>query len=409
MRSLHITALRAAGMLVLVVQLLVNHQLKGQEVWPGDVNNNGIVNGIDLLYHGIAEGKTGPQRYVDGTNWEGHTVSPAWNENFADGINYSFADANGKGKVERSDRSAIWQENYGMTHGTLVPDIYTAGDAQSDPVLKLFPNEEVVYPGEALELSVHLGDAQNVVDHFFAITFTLSFDPDLIKDETTAPLWNPNVVSLTANNANWPGSTFTNKLESFIQLNNSTGELEVVIMRKSLEDGSGHGEIASIMVIIEDVVMLQDENTTFTVDKIKLIDDNMVEYPIAGSSEEITIAATSSAYVSETTDHDETANQTRTGGADAYDQSLPTATSSNEAIDISVYPNPVVNRVNVTTKGNNNELEAVKLYSATGQLLENQPSVSGQRAEVDMSSLPKGNYFLHLSTSNGTEVRQVTK
>lgn len=409
MRSLHITALRAAGMLVLVVQLLINHQLKGQEVWPGDVNNNGIVNGIDLLYHGIAEGKTGPQRVENGTDWEGHTLSPAWNESFADGTNFSYADANGKGRVERSDRSAIWQDNYGMTHGTLVPDIYIAGDAQSDPVLELIPNEEVVYPGEALELSVHLGDAQNIIDDFFAITFTLNFDADWVKDETTAPLWNPNVVSLTPKNANWPGSTINSKLESFIQLNNTSGELEVVIMRKALEGGSGHGEIASIMVIIEDVVMLQDDNTTFTVDKIKLIDDNMVEYPIAGSSQQITIAAASSAYMSDDTGAEETAGQARLGEGTNSDSVKPAFESEDELTKISVYPNPVVNRVNVVTAGQNNELEAVKLYSASGQLLENQHAISGQHTEVDMSSLPKGNYFLHLSTSNGTEVRQLTK
>ncbi len=413
MRNLHVTALRAAVILLLVVQIITSHHVYGQQIWPGDVNNNGIVNGIDLLYHGVAEGKTGPQRLLNGTNWVGYPASTAWGDSFADGTNYSYADANGKGTVGHRDRQTIWEENYGMTHGAVTPDSYLTGSPASDPVLQLLPKEEVVYPGDALGFSLLLGDAQQVIPDFFAITFTLSFDPAMIKDETTAPLWNPNVASLWVNNGNWPSPTTGNKLESFIQLNNQDGELEVVIMREGLEVGDGHGEIASIMVIIEDVVMLEDVNTTFTVSKIKLIDDNMVSYPVAGSSETITVAANSSAYTVSTTGNGQEAalHQSKNTSADSATGhwSETGISTANEAIGIRVFPNPVVNTVTIATSGEDNELKNVQLYSTAGQLLAKQQPSNSNTAEVDMTNLPKGNYFLHLTTSNGTTVKQVTK
>lgn len=413
MRNLHVSALRAAGILLLVVQITTSHHIYGQQIWPGDVNNNGIVNGIDLLYHGVAEGKTGPQRLMNGTNWVGYPTSSAWSESFADGINYSYADANGKGEVERRDRRTIWEENYGMTHGTVTPDVYPLGSPASDPVLQLLPKEEVVYPGDALEFSLLLGDAQHVITDFFAITFTLSFDPAMIKEETTAPLWNPNVASLSVNNGNWPSPATGNQLESFIQLNNQNGELEVVIMRKALGVGNGHGEIASIMVVIEDVVMLEDANTTFTVSKIKMIDDNMVSYPVAGSSETVTVAANSSAYTVSTTGNDQATAQHQarnTNAGSANDQWKETEDSTvNEAISVRVFPNPVVNELRIESVGEAHELTAVELYSTTGQLLTKQQPGSSNTAQVDMTNLPKGNYFLQLTTSSGTTVKQVTK
>jgi hypothetical protein len=413
MRSLHNSALRAAGILLLVIQIITSHHIYGQQIWPGDVNNNGIVNGVDLLYHGVAEGKTGSQRLDDGTNWVGHPACAAWSDSFADGINYSYADANGRGKVDRHDRRTIWEENYGMTHGTVTPDFYSTGSPANDPVLQLLPKEEVVYPGDVLGFSLLLGDAQHVITDFFAITFTLSFDPAMVKEETTAPSWNPNVTSLSVQNANWPSPTTGNKLESFIQLNHQNGELEVVIMREALEVGSGHGEIASIMVIIEDVVMLEDVNTTFTVSKIKLIDDNMVSYPIAGSSETITVAANSSAYTINTTrtDQETTQGQTRNNRAVNTNDQWPVVETStrNEDFNIRVFPNPVVNKLRIESIGKENDLAGVQLFSTTGQLLKTQQPNSSNTAEVDMTNLPKGNYFLQLTTSNGTTVKQVNK
>jgi len=277
MRNLHVTALRAAVILLLITQWGAILYAQSQQIWPGDINDNGIVNGVDLLYHGVAEGNIGPERTETGTDWEGYSSAPSWQNSFTDGINFSNADVNGRGKVEQGDRKVLWRQNYGNTHGTVNPDTYSIGDAAQNPVLLLAANNNTLEAGDALSLNLSLGDASRSIDHFFGITFTIKFDPQYFADELTAPLWNPNVVSLDLLPNTWLNGTNGNGAEVFIQLNNDAGEIEVVILRKELGESSGHGDIASIMIIVEDIVFLEDVNTGITVEKIKMVDQNLVE------------------------------------------------------------------------------------------------------------------------------------
>jgi len=109
MRNLHVTALRAAVILLLITQWGIVLYAQSQQIWPGDINDNGIVNGVDLLYHGVAEGNIGPERAETGSDWEGYLSAPLWQNSFTDGINFSNADVNGRGKVEQGDRKVLWR------------------------------------------------------------------------------------------------------------------------------------------------------------------------------------------------------------------------------------------------------------------------------------------------------------
>ena len=99
------------------------------DVWPGDINNNGIVNNIDLLYWGIAKGDTGTKRDETGTEWHSYELTAEWDDNYLDGLNYAQGDADGKGKIEGSDRNAILKDNYGLTHGIVTPDAFLIGNS----------------------------------------------------------------------------------------------------------------------------------------------------------------------------------------------------------------------------------------------------------------------------------------
>jgi len=69
----------------------------GNEVWPGDANNDGIVNVWDVLPIGLYYGETGEARSDSGTLWQGYPL-PQWNNTMA-----AFADCNGDGKVDEKD------------------------------------------------------------------------------------------------------------------------------------------------------------------------------------------------------------------------------------------------------------------------------------------------------------------
>ena len=80
-------------------------------VWPGDANQDNIVNFVDLLNIGVAFGNKGPARNDRTGIWQ---LTPAadWSQRFATGQNFKHADANGDGSVDEEDIK-ILKSNYG--------------------------------------------------------------------------------------------------------------------------------------------------------------------------------------------------------------------------------------------------------------------------------------------------------
>ena len=90
----------------ILVSLLLAVSLSAQQdsvrVWPGDANNNGAVNEVDVLYWGAAFGRTGPPRSPIDVLFVGYPFNP-WNITFWNGVDYAHADCNGDGEVNDLD------------------------------------------------------------------------------------------------------------------------------------------------------------------------------------------------------------------------------------------------------------------------------------------------------------------
>ncbi len=83
-------------------------------VYPGDFNQNGMVEVSDLLHWGLASGESGEQRPNANTSWTAQDC-PEW-QNFVNGVNSKHQDGNGDGVVNEFD-IAVLTQNYGL--GTL--------------------------------------------------------------------------------------------------------------------------------------------------------------------------------------------------------------------------------------------------------------------------------------------------
>ena len=105
-----------------------------QVVWPGDVNNNGIVNEVDLLYLGFAFNATGSPRVDATTDWAGQTITEEWEGNFPNGLNFVYADCNGDGLVNEEDAEVI-KANILLVHDDVifVPDEFLPATPEVDP------------------------------------------------------------------------------------------------------------------------------------------------------------------------------------------------------------------------------------------------------------------------------------
>ena len=84
-------------------------QLNSETVYPGDTNNDGLVDAWDILPIGIHFLTQGSARNSSSISWSAQRVTP-WEE-----IEATYADANGDGIVDEKDVVAIGF-NYGETH-----------------------------------------------------------------------------------------------------------------------------------------------------------------------------------------------------------------------------------------------------------------------------------------------------
>ena len=245
-----------------------------QKVWPGDVNNNGIANGVDLLYWGVAYGATGPARAETTSDWSEQNIPAPWPQSFPGGLNYLYADCNGDGIVNNQDEDDAIKDNYNKTHDGITPDAYLNGVPGQAPGLTLQPQFAEVNVGQEFHINVLLGDAQIPVQSIYGITFKVSFDADLIDDEEH--------LEFEETSSSWidPGGLNSRVLK---KRDPDTGKAEVAITRIDHQNaGPGGGKIGAFSIVIEDIIVgLSRDTFHMQIDSVLLIDKDLNMYPVA--------------------------------------------------------------------------------------------------------------------------------
>lgn len=363
-------------LILLALYLATTAQVKGQtiEVWPGDVDNNGEVNNIDLIYLGAGFNQQGPIRdSIPSIAWGAQQATP-WNGFIFTSMsftNLTFADCDGSGFIDISDVAAI-DQNYKLTHGIVQQDSFPIG-GPLDPPLFITNHPDSIFDSDTVRLKVNLGSASIPVTDFFGVAFTIEYDTNAVKEALVT-------ATLSEDFANSGISPLI-----VTQNNAQAGSLDVAI---SLRANSGgfvdpsidfDGEILSITFIIEDnlfgiVGAPDDLELHFT--KFKGMKYNLEDIALNASDVSIPFK-TSPASVS-----------ARTLNIDA----------------LRVYPNPTQGALHV--KGLNG-LATITLLGITGEvvyeLTTNEPN-----AQLNTSNLPAGMYLLHLQTEAGVLTKKIS-
>ncbi|MCB9080268.1 MAG: T9SS type A sorting domain-containing protein [Lewinellaceae bacterium] len=327
-----------ASVLLLGALSVVN----GQNVWPGDVNNNGIVNGVDALYWGLANGSKGSSRTNVTNSWQPQRTAGNWSGVFPDGTSHEYADCNGDGSVDELDLTEIIQGNFDKTHGTPAADKFLVGETDVDPRLIIQGGESGAGLGQLVQLSLALGDALNPVTDFYGVTFTLNFDPQWVKS-----------ASINLHPNTWIGNE--SQVKVFQVLNRATGKLFVTFVRKNKQPTSGSGMIATASVISEDVISTRENlrgesmpPLRFWIEDIQMIDHYGQDWPVVKPQPlEVPI----------------------------LDQQLETKTA------LWAYPNPANESVVIAMpQGRRESVKRVDVFNAQGQRMDlpYSPAMSGQ-------------------------------
>ena len=146
----------------------------GVAVWPGDTNNDGVVNQADVLPIGLYWNSTGPARQNASMSWTAQYCQP-WTPLAA-----TYADATGDGVVNQADVLPIGL-NWGKTHtvGSLA-SLYRLEKIRSPqtPTIKPEVNPSQQAPNQEFFIRIKVSE----VNDLFGLAFELLYDrPDLLQ------------------------------------------------------------------------------------------------------------------------------------------------------------------------------------------------------------------------------------
>lgn len=329
-------------------------------VWPGDTDDNTVVNNYDLLPIAIAFGALGTARAVAdrGINWTGYNATDWAIANASLPFDYKHVDADGDGAIGVGDVSAILQ-NYGQNY-------YRSSNPLSG-TLPIYMDDISTDEGERISLPIMLGTANNVATDVYGIAFTINYDPGMIEAGSVG-------IDI---DSSWLGSDLLEVSKDF----STTGAIEVAIARKDHVNINGFGQIATLnLTIIEDIIRAAPDSITtkLSISNVR-ITDNMYNQEGAITDQITTIT------ISELT------NSVTPNPVNAF--------------EVAVFPNPSKDLIHVQTQ--DAVLEELRLYNTAGQLLTTQLLSQEQQSILNVSDLASGIYILNIITDKGMQTKRV--
>ena len=157
----------------------------GGEIWPGDCNNDGVVNAADILPIGVYYGQALGTQNTPGMVWQGY-LREGWSSDV--GKKKLLADANGDGNVNSVDVLAIGL-NYGKTHQPVILG-KTSSPQMADGILQVGSPENKPTLGGSLKIPITLKSSKPV----YGVAFNLKYGtntpssaggPKLLRVDTT--------------------------------------------------------------------------------------------------------------------------------------------------------------------------------------------------------------------------------
>ncbi len=332
-------------------------------IWPGDINNNGIVNHLDIIYLGANFGATGAERNFISTEWEGYSLPTGWsNGNMGTTeISRAFADCNGDGVVSDLDYAAI-ENNYGLSHDTIFPDEFIEV-LNDEPELNFAGGVSSIAlePSSVQEFDINLGSFSAPAENFYGIAFTISVNADYVN----------------INNINFDVSTEwidPNQagIITFQKLDIVNNKLHIAISRKDQASVIGSSAIGKLNLIIEDDVPSFTSNVEIlTFENIYLVDPILNTYKV----NDMPLVVDITSPITEITQE-----------------------------EIKIYPNPIQKGSVLKVEGIENfDIQTITLMNISGQKVE--ATISNN--EISTEKLSKGIYFLEIITDQGRRLEKL--
>ncbi|GJM33655.1 MAG: hypothetical protein DHS20C18_26560 [Saprospiraceae bacterium] len=245
-------------------------------VWPGDTDDNGMVDNFDVLNIGLAIDSSGPTRPNATLNWAAQP-SPDWGNATPDGNNYKHSDTDGNGIINLNDTLAI-SLNWGEVH-----QFRDEGDPDTYRPLMDVPfylQPDTIFEGQIISLPLILGTEEAPAEEVYGLAFSLVYNPEIIT---------PNTAFVSISNS-WLGAL--NEDLFVLQKDfHGQGQIDIGLSRTDGVNVSGSGAIGQFIVTIEDDILFwsTDEQRNvllaeFKIKNVRLINFQGEEIPVDAQS-----------------------------------------------------------------------------------------------------------------------------
>lgn len=234
-------------------------------VWPGDTDQNGIVDHFDLLPIGIAFDQVGIPRDTPTTTWKPQ-VANIWRKVFPrTNQDLMHVDADGNGKIEARDTLPIVQ-NWGRKKSEILfqPN---QGELRSAAGPALFVAADTIRTGEFLP--IHLGDAANNVPGVYGLAFSITYDPTKLDASQVRPEFQ----------GSWLGKTGQNLLALWRNYPEKA-RIDVAMTRIDGKNGAGFGKILGLKLNLGQANLALNTNLSLQFSNIKLINKDNEPIPV---------------------------------------------------------------------------------------------------------------------------------
>lgn len=368
--TLRVIALGAAAVWCSLVQ--AQQQI---DVWPGDVSNNGVVDGVDVLFWGFAyQAPNGIARATISTDWSAQ-AGQAWQSAGGSGVDFAHADANGDGVVDHQDLNEAIYTNFGLTHGSAQPDDLPAGGSGQMPHILLLPVNTPGDDGDTLFIDVMLGTDSVPVQDFLGTTFEFTFNPQFVADH-------PDAIQFGLFSNAWIGSS-PSETTIFLNKDLDAGSATVALVRQNNDPVSGYGLIGRLSIIMEDLTIVRPPAfLKFGIQHAVWAGGTQQLGPVRGAALNLPWQQlTSSAVLRTSTD------------------------------EIRLYPNPVRNTLYLKDEDDLLLTDAsVALFDQSGRLLTDySPKVASEVWSFPVHHLPPGTYVVRITSGQRTCTKRFLK
>ncbi|MGB3949169.1 MAG: T9SS type A sorting domain-containing protein [Bacteroidia bacterium] len=239
-------------------------------VWPGDANNDMVVNNFDLLPLGVHFSQTGTPRASTGNVWQAY-ISTNWGSTQNNGEDLMHVDCDGNGIIDNDDTLAI-NQNFSLTHMISNPPTEVYSNERTTPDMYFVISSSAFNAGDWVTAELWLGSMAAPLTNLYGLAFNIHYDQNLVE----------NATEMLSYPTSWLGTKGTDLL-TVSKIDNITNTACGAMVRNDQTPRSGYGKIADFKFQVSNS-LTSDDTIMFTISSYLAIDST-------GSMQTLTVGA----------------------------------------------------------------------------------------------------------------------